>query len=80
MPPPSHALLWSCLRSPTPTELLRAVILEWKAQGATQDLAYSRLAGFLLVVEDMGTEQESDAVRDLMDCVIGWCDPDSRLF
>jgi hypothetical protein len=51
-----------------------------KRAGKTQQDIYRIFEGLLQTVIDAGTEREDDAIRGVMDRIVGWCSPDQKLF
>jgi len=68
------------LRSADPLGGLRALVREFSAKGQTQaeilGIFETQRARLLIA----GRETDQDAVTDVMDFIIGWCSPHSRLF
>ncbi len=68
------------LKSATPVDSLRQVVQDMKSAGNSQQEIYDLFVELLAMVRSDGTEQEDDAVRDVLDFIVGWCSPDMRLF
>jgi hypothetical protein len=73
--------LEGALRSPDPTRVLRAFVLELAAEGRRKVDIYALLEQFLLDLRAREDHRESDedAVLDVMDALTEWCHPDARL-
>jgi hypothetical protein len=76
----SEDRLWKALRSTSPFASLAEIVKEWKAQGCTQKDAESRLTAFVDEVRAKGLQDQEDPVLDVLDVVVGWCSPQTRLF
>lgn len=51
-----------------------------KRAGKNQQEIYRIFEALLQTAMDAGTEQEDEAIRDVMDRIVGWCSPDQKLF
>ena len=51
-----------------------------KRAGKNQQEIYRIFEALLQTAMDAGTEQEDEAIRDVMDRLVGWCSPDQKLF
>ena len=61
-------------------ETLVDIILDLKKKGWSQKKAYELFNEFLKDIIDKGTEEQEDYIRDVMDLIVGWCNPSARLF
>jgi hypothetical protein len=68
------------LRSPDPVASLRALVLDFSAKGHRKariiELFEERLAYLQKFPE---READADAVRDVLDFLLGWCSPHMKL-
>jgi hypothetical protein len=63
-----------------PIAALVQVVLDLKAAGKSQAEVYRLFEQFLRDIAATETEAQKDAIRDVMDRIVGWCSPTSRLF
>lgn len=68
------------LKSDDPFKSVHGLVLRWKSEGCDQKTAESRMMDVLRVLIDADREAEADVVRDVLDCVVGWCNPKSWIF
>ena len=59
---------------------LVAIVNELKSEGKNQRQVYDIFGEYLEYIAEHGTEEQDDYVRDVMDRIYGWCDPDYKLF
>ncbi len=68
------------LRSANPVESLRALVLELSAEGYHKAKIVEMFEQLLIrLQEDPGRETDADAVRDILDFLVGWCSPHMKL-
>jgi hypothetical protein len=68
------------LRSPNPIVSLRALVLELSAEGQSKANILALFERFLAhLQENPAREADADAVRDVMDFLVGWCSPHMKL-
>lgn len=68
------------LRSPDPVASLRALVLELSAEGQSKANILALFERFLTQLQDNpAREADADAVRDVMDFLVGWCSPHMKL-
>ena len=72
--------LETALRMPDPLTALSQVARNMKDAGTSQPEMYAIFNELLQAMQIDGTEQQDDAIRDVMDFIIGWCSPHQRLF
>jgi len=72
--------LWTALNSDDAVAGLAEIVRAWKADGCTKAEAENRLSSLLAEVGVNGTSAQDDAVRDVLDLVVGYCSPHARLF
>ena len=70
----------AALGSATPFETLAGVVRAWKADGVTQAEAEKRLMRWLSDADAQLTGAQGDAVRDVLDLVVGFCSPSARIY
>ena len=75
-----HEQLQAALHSSSPVEELVEVVQQMKRAGKNQQEIYRIFEALLQTAMDAGTEQEDEAIRDVMDRIVGWCSPDQKLF
>ena len=75
-----HEQLQVALHSSSPVKELVEVVQQMKRAGKNQQEIYRIFEALLQTAMDAGTEQEDEAIRDVMDRLVGWCSPDQKLF
>ena len=70
--------LWHALASPEPFNSAYAFVAELRAAGVAQLEVYYLFERVLAQVQE--DDPRDDVLRDVMDCIVGWCNPRSYLF
>jgi hypothetical protein len=60
-----------------PVNRLHATLVEMKKNGIGKDQAYELLASLR---KDCSTKDQEDHILDLMDIVVGYCQPENRIW
>lgn len=58
-------------------EQLKKLALEFAAEGKTPDGVLESFRAQLRIAD---REREEDVIVDVMDCIVGWCSPNEKLF
>ncbi|MDA0169445.1 hypothetical protein OJ998_10140 [Solirubrobacter taibaiensis] len=61
---------------PDSSKLLWQLARDAAANGMTQD----QLEAVFLELRDGVREEEEDRLFDILDCIVGWCRPEARIF
>jgi hypothetical protein len=68
------------LRSANPIDSLRALVLELSTAGYRKPQIIERFEQHLTLLQtDPVREADADAVRDVLDFLVGWCSPHMKL-
>jgi hypothetical protein len=76
----SKVQLMQALQTTNPNAALVQVVLDLKAAGKSQAEVYRLFEQFLRDVAVTETETQENVIHDVMDRIVGWCSPASRLF
>jgi hypothetical protein len=70
----------NALHSATPLDSLRALVLELSKEGHGKESIVKLFEQQLtLLQDDPAREADADAVRDVLDFLLGWCSPHVKL-
>lgn len=61
-------------------EQLKKLALEFAAEGKTPDGVLEIFESFRAQLRIADREREEDVIVDVMDCIVGWCSPNEKLF
>ncbi len=64
--------------SPNPVSALIEIAKAMKSAGKSQREIYAVFHAFLNTIAQ--NEKQADSVRDVMDYIAGWCNPDQAIF
>jgi hypothetical protein len=67
------------LRSSTPVNELRNLVLHFLADGQKREAVLALLEGARQQLRQADREVDEDAVMDVMDFLLGWCSPHMKL-
>ncbi|QBD75270.1 hypothetical protein EPA93_04365 [Ktedonosporobacter rubrisoli] len=73
-------LLREALEGSEAETALVQIVLAWKAAGMKQQEALDEFEQYRKVLRAQAEEQKEDVLMDVMDCIIGWCPAQRRLF
>lgn len=76
----TRAQLTAAVKSNEPVAALAQIAREMKAAGKSQREVYDIFVELLELVQIDGVEQEDNAVRDVLDFIVGWCSPSAHIF
>jgi hypothetical protein len=76
----SKVQFMQAMQTTNPNAALVQVVLGLKAAGKSQTEVYRLFEQFLRDVAATETETQKDVIRDVMDRIVGWCNPACRLF
>ena len=68
------------LRSAEPAKTLLALAKSLKSEGMLQREMYDVFDSRRALYRNEADEKLHDAIADVMDCIVGWCSPASRLY